>query len=390
MSLPLLFAVAAPYSGFMTIISGLGPRARAFFSDIKGPWGPSGGDEPEGGDKPQGGDGPWGQPPKRRKGSASSASRNVTSLDEFLRRGRERFGGDGGGFQSGPSSKLIKWAVLGVVIAWLLFTSFHVIAPGEQGVVTRFGRYSHTLGPGVGMTLPLPIDRVQAVDVENIRTMELGSASTETLMLTGDQNIIDIAYSVRWNIRDPELYLFELAQPEETIREVAESAMRAVVAQVSLEDAIGDGRGEIENDVTERMQRILNGYRSGVDIQGIAIRQADPPQSVNEAFKEVTAAQQDAQSYINRANAYSTQLTQKAEGEAAAFDKVYEEYRLSPEVTRRRMYYETMEQILQKVPKTIIEAPGVTPYLPLPEVQKQTQQQHQQEQQRQQQRGGGQ
>ena len=372
----------------MTIISGLGPRARAFFSDIKGPWGPSGGNEPEGGDQPQA-CGPWGETPKRKRGGSPSAPRNVTSLDDFLRKSRERFGGDGG-FQGGPSGKLIKWGILGLFLAWLLFTSFHVIAPGEQGVVTRFGRYSHTLGPGVGMTLPLPIDRVQAVDVENIRTMELGSASTETLMLTGDQNIIDIAYSVRWKIRDPELYLFELAQPEETIREVAESAMRAVVAQVSLEDAIGDGRGDIENNVTERMQRILDGYRSGVVIQGIAIRQADPPQSVNEAFKEVTAAQQDAQSYINRANAYSTQLTQKAQGEAAAFDKVYEQYRLAPDVTRRRMYYETMEQILQKVPKTIIEAPGVTPYLPLPEVQRQTQQQQQQEQQRQRQQGGGQ
>ena len=371
----------------MTIISGLGPRARAFFSDIKGPWGPSGGDEPEGGDKSQGGNGPWGEPTKRKKGTGPSPSRNVTSLDEFLRKGRERFGGDGGGFQNGPSSKLIKWGVLALVLLWLIGTSFTVVAPGEKGVVTTFGRYSRTLGSGVGFTLPAPIERVQKVDVENIRTMELGSASTETLMLTGDQNIIDLAYSIRWNIRDPELYLFELAQPDETIREVAESAMRAVIAQVSLEDAIGDGRGEIENNVTERMQRILNDYRSGVAIQGIAIRQADPPQSVNEAFKEVTAAQQDAQSYINRANAYSTQLTQKAEGEAAAFDKVYEQYRLSPEVTRRRMYYETMEQILQKVPKTIIEAPGVTPYLPLPEVQKQTQQQQQQGQQRQ---GGGQ
>ena len=371
----------------MTIISGLGPRARALFSDIKGPWGPSGGDEPEGGDQPKS-NSPWGEPPKRKKSGGPGAPRNVTSIDDFLRKGRERFGGDGGGFQGGSAGKWIKWGVLAVVLLWLLTTSFHVISPGEQGVVTRFGRYSHTLGPGVGMTMPLPIDRVQAVDVENIRTMELGSASTETLMLTGDQNIIDLAYSVRWNIRDPELYLFELAQPDETIREVAESAMRAVIAQVSLEDAIGDGRGEIENNVTERMQRILNAYRSGVAIQGIAIRQADPPQSVNEAFKEVTAAQQDAQSYINRANAYSTQLTQKAQGEAAAFDKVYEQYRLSPEVTRRRMYYETMEQILTKVPKTIIEAPGVTPYLPLPEVQKQTQQQ--QQQQGQQRQGGGQ
>jgi membrane protease subunit HflK len=389
LSLPLFFAGTAPYSGCMTIISGLGPRARAFFSDIKGPWGPSGGEEPEGGDRPKG-NSPWGEPPKRKKGGGSATSRNVTSIDDFLRKGRERFGGDGGGFESGSLGKWIKWGVLALILLWLLSSSFHVISPGERGVVTRFGRYSHTLGPGVGMTMPLPIERVQALDVENIRTVEIGSASTETLMLTGDQNIIDIAYSVRWNIRDPELYLFQLAQPDETITEVAESAMRAVIATVSLEDAIGDGRGEIENRVTERMQRILDAYRSGVFIQGIAIRQADPPQTVNEAFKEVTAAQQDAQSYINRANAYSTQLTQKAQGEAAAFDKVYEQYRLSPLVTRRRMYYETMEQILQKVPKTIIEAPGVTPYLPLPEVQKQTQQQQQQEQQRQQQRGGGQ
>ena len=375
----------------MTIISGLGPRARAFFSDIKGPWGPSGGgDEPEGGDRPQGNNGPWGEPPKRKKGGGSASSSNVTSLDEFLRKGRERFGSGGGGFQSGPSTKLIKWAVLGVVLAWIFFTSFHVVSPGESGVVTQFGRYHRTLGPGVGMTMPLPFERVQKVDVESIRTAEIGSASTETLMLTGDQNIIDIAYSVRWNIRDPELFLFSLAQPEETINEVAESAMRAVIAQVTLEDAIGDGRGDIENRVTERMRIILDAYRSGVQIQGIAIRQADPPQSVNEAFKEVTAAQQDAQSYINRANAYATQLTQKAQGESAAFDKVYEEYRLAPEVTRRRMYYETMEQILQKVPKTIIEAPGVTPYLPLPEVQRQTQEQHQQQRTQQQQRGGGQ
>ena len=139
--------------------------------------------------------------------------------------------------------------------------------------------------------------------------------------------------------------------------------------------------------MTERMQTILDAYRSGVIIQGIAIRQADPPQSVNEAFKDVTAAQQQAQSYINQANAYALQLTQKAQGEAAAFDKVYEQYRLAPDVTRRRMYYETMERILQNIDKTIVEAPGVTPYLPLPEVQKR---QPQQQQQPQQQRGGGQ
>jgi membrane protease subunit HflK len=236
--------------------------------------------------------------------------------------------------------------------------------------VTRFGRYSSTLGPGVSMTFPSPIDRVTKIDVENIRSDDLGSTGTEDLMLTGDQNLIDIAYSVRWNIHTPELYLFQMAEPDQTIKDVAESAMRSVVSQVTLEDAMGDRRSDIETQVTERMQRILDGYRSGIQVQGIAIREADPPATVNDAFKQVTAAQQDAQTYINNANAYSLQLRQRAQGEATAFDKVYEQYRLAPDVTKRRMYYETMEQVLSKVDKTIIEAPGVTPYLPLTEVQK--------------------
>jgi membrane protease subunit HflK len=291
-----------------------------------------------------------------------------------------RFRGGGGGFPGRPDRSLILWAILGFIAIWLVFTSMHSIAPGERGVVTRFGRYSYTLGPGVGLTLPSPIDRVQKVDVESIRSVDLGSQSSEDLMLTGDQNLLDIAYSVRWNIKAPELYLFELAQPDETIQQVAESAMRSVIAQVSLQDAMGDKRSEIEAQVADRMQRVLNGYRSGIEIQGVAIQQADPPAEVNDAFKEVTAAQQDAKSYINQANAYALQLTAKAQGEAAAFDKVYAQYKLAPEVTRRRMYYETMEQVLSKVDKTIVEAPGVTPYLPLPQVNKQQQQDQERQQ----------
>jgi membrane protease subunit HflK len=253
-----------------------------------------------------------------------------------------------------------------LVALWVIFTSFHSIAPGQRGVVSRFGRYVYTLGPGVGMTLPSPIERVRKIDVENIRNTDLGSSGGTDLMLTGDQNLLDIAYSVRWNIRTPELYLFQLAQPDETISEVAESAMRAVISQVSLNDAMGDRRAEIEDEVAKRMQTILDYYRSGIQIQGIAIKQADPPEAVNDAFKQVTAAQQDAQTSINNANAYALQLGQKAQGDATAFEKVYEQYKLAPEVTRRRMYYETMERVLKNVDKTIIEAPGVLPYQPLP------------------------
>ncbi len=297
----------------------------------------------------------------------------MPSLDDLFRRSRARFGGGGGGdggFASGHNRSIFVWAVLGFLLIWLVFTSFHSIAPGQRGVVLRFGRYSSTLGPGVTMTFPSPIDRVTKIDVENIRNIDIGAGDSNDLMLTGDQNLLDLAYTVRWNIRTPELYLFELAQPDETIREVAESAMRAVISQVSLNDAMGDRRADIETMVTERMQLILDSYHTGIQVQGIAIKQADPPDAVNDAFKQVTAAQQDAQTYINNANAYSLQLRQKAQGEATAFDKVYAQYRLAPEVTRRRMYYETMEQVLAKVDKTIIEAPGVTPYLPLPQVQK--------------------
>lgn len=364
----------------MTTISGWGGRVRGLFTDTKGPWGQSNSDgsEPPADD---GKGGPWGDSPRGRR--AGLGSGNVSAIEELLRRSRARFGGGGGDdgdreFPRGSGRSLVLWSLLALVVLWLLVTSTHSISPGERGVVTQFGRYSRTLGPGVSFTLPSPIERVRKVDVESIRTVDLGSQSSEDLMLTGDQNLIDIAYSVRWNIRAPELYSFQLSDPDEAIRQVAESAMRAVIAQMTLRDAMGDKRGEIEARVTEGMQRILDAYRSGIQIQGVAVQQADPPAQVNDAFKEVTAAQQDAKSYVNQANAYALQLTAKAQGEATAFDKVYEQYKAAPEVTRRRMYYETMEQVLSKVDKTIVEAPGVTPYLPLPQVQKSQPQERQQ------------
>ena len=359
----------------MSRFFGWGARVGAVFNENRGgPWG-GGGSGGSGGDGSGGGPrNPWGQPPRKRRPAATTG--NVTSLDDFLKKSRARFGGS----MPGQSGKPYWLYALGIfLILWLIFTSFHRIGPQERGVVTRLGSYSSTLSPGIGLTLPAPFDRVQKIDVEEIRTIDIGStdASSENLILTGDQNIIDLAYSVRWNISDPKLYLFQISNPEETIREVAESAMRAVVAGVTLDEAIGAGRSEIEQRVEQVMQQLLNDYRAGVTVQGVAIKQSDPPAAVNDAFKEVSAAQQQAQSYINDARAYALQLTAKAQGEAAAFDKVYEEYRLAPEVTRRRMYYETMEKVLSRVDKTIVEAPGVTPYLPLPEVQRRQQQQTQ-------------
>ena len=360
----------------MSILSGLGSLPSRLFNDSKGPWGPKSDNGP--GDAPpeprrDPSPGPWSSGrPTSREGEGSFGN---PSLDAFIERNRRRFGGGFGsdGTPRRPGGFKLAGIVGGLFLLFLLTTTMHQIKPEERGVVTQFGRYNSTLSPGVSFTLPMPIQRVQKVNVEQIRNIELGSAAEETLMLTGDQNIIDIAYQVRWSIKDPEEYLFELRTPVDTIRQVAESSMRQVVAQVSLQDAIGNKRGEIEARVQEEMQHTLDRYNSGVTIRGIAIKQADPPAEVNDAFKDVTAAQQDAQSAINNANAYALQQRQIALGEATAFDKVYAQYKLSPEVTKRRMYYETMERVLRNVDKTIVETPGVTSYLPLPQIQRQQQ-----------------
>lgn len=337
-----------------------------------GPWG--GGPDGGGSGGPSGpgggggnGDGlgprdPWSQPPRRRPPGRPAV--NSPMLEELLRRGRARFGGGlPGNFEGRP---IAGYAILALVCLWIILTSMHRIEPQQRGVVTRFGRYSTTLTPGIGITFPAPVDVVTKVNVAEIRQIDVGGGDVANLVLTGDQNIIDLAYSARWSISDPERYLFEIADPEKTIHEVAESAMRAEVARISLQDAIGSGRGDLENRVQIRMQQILDRYHAGIIVQGVAINQADPPAAVNDAFKAVSAAQQQAQSDINGANAYAQQMAAKAQGDAASFDKVYAQYRLAPEVTRRRMYYETMEDVLAHVDKTIVQPGGVIPYLPLP------------------------
>lgn len=351
--------------------------------DGKGPWdAPSsddggksksgGGKSPPAADEPQepktGPRNPW-EPTvvdggKRQRGP---------SLEDLLRR---TGGGKGGGFGGIPKRPDGKswWPILigGFVALWLVWTSFHRLGPEQEGVITFLGKYSRTVGPGIQFTLPAPIERIQKVDTKQIQTTSVGSpkASSENLVLTKDQSIIDMAYDVRWSIKDPELYLFQLDSPDGTVKEVAESAMRAAVANYDLTQAIGPGRGGIEAEVRKRMQQVLDEYRAGVLVQSISIRQSDPPAEVNDAFREVNAAQQRRESYMNDARAYASRVTELAIGETAEFDKIYVQYREAPEVTKRRLYYETMEQVLGKVDKTIVETGGVTPYLPLPEFQK--------------------
>lgn len=326
-------------------------------SDNKGPWGSGGSGGPRN---------PWGNGP----GGGSGGGRGP-DFDEFIRRSQERLRS---GFPGGSRGGSLPWGyiVLAIIAVWVVFTSMYRVEAQERGVVQRFGKYVATTGPGFHFKLPSPIETVTKPEVEAVRTIEIGKAdaTSENLMLTGDQNIIDIAYAVRWKIKDPENFLFQLAQPETTIREVGESAMRAEVARVPLDAAIGPQRAQIAEQVRVRTQEMLDSYRAGIDIVGVDIKQADPPAAVDAAFKDVSAAQQNAEQYMNEARAYAQQLLAQAQGQAAAFDAVYEQYRLAPAVTRKRMYYETMEDVLGKVDKTIIEADGIVPYLPLPEIRK--------------------
>ncbi|MBZ6377033.1 HflK protein [Pacificimonas flava] len=342
-----------------------------------GPWGSG-----DGGDKPRN---PWGQKPE---GGKQKPSRGSTDFDDFIRRSQERLrsgmgggNGGGGGGRRGPAlsgrSLPWTWIIVAIIVIWVVATSIYRVEADEQGVEQMFGQYYKTTQPGTHIKWPSPIVTVTKPRVEQVNEIEIGSptASSQNLMLTSDQNIIDIAYTVRWKIDDPENFLFQFRDPEQTIREVAESAMRSVVASVDLDAAIGPQREQVASEVEQRTQAMLNEYGTGVDVVGVDIRQADPPAAVDEAFKDVSAAQQNAEQYINQARAYNQQLIAQARGQAAAFDAVYQQYRLAPEVTRKRMYFETMEQVLRQQDKTILEADGVVPYLPLDQVNRQRAQQ---------------
>ena len=359
----------------------------------KNPWGGSGDDGSSGDDGQAGGNGegkgegsgprnPWlpggGEPGKRRSASIE---------DIFKGRGPEGprrsggGGGNGGGgfrFPERPDGKSWLPVILGgVALVWVGVTSFHFVQPGEEAVVTWLGgKYYGTLDSGVSPTLPWPLHMVEKENVTAVRAEQVPGKTGENLILTGDQNLVDLSYQIRWNISDLALYKYQLSDPQNALLEIGEAAMRAAVARQDLDAVLtGAGRAEIEQDVRAAMQARLDAYRSGISVQGIEIDKVDPPAAVEEAFKDVSSAQQDADAAVNRAQAVAQQLLARAQGDAREFNDIYAEYKLAPEVTRRRLYYDTMEQILSKTDKTIVESGNVTPYLPLPEVRRRAQQQ---------------
>ena len=298
--------------------------------------------------------------------------------------------------------------IFGVIILGLwLASGFYRVLPDEQGVVLRFGKYVNQTQPGLHYHLPYPIEtavtpkvtRVNRIDVGYRSAADTGRATSvsdvpeESLMLTGDENIVDIDYSVFWIIKDAGKFLFNIQAPEDTVKSVAETAMREVIARYDIQSILTEGRAQVEIDTQEIMQEILDSYDSGISITQVQTQKADPPNQVIDAFRDVQAAkadkeraQNEAESYSNdviprargeaaqvlqQAEAYKREVVALAEGEASRFLSIYNEYRKAKTVTQERMYLETMEKVMADINKIIIDkesGSGVVPYLPLPEL----------------------
>ena len=325
-----------------------------------------------------------------------------------MRRGQDRFkrlmpGGMG-------TTKGVLVILLVILVMWL-GSGFYRIQTGQQGVVLLFGQYVQSTEPGLHWYFPSPIGQVLSPEVERVRRVDIGFRSAQTgngnrvggtrnileesLMLTGDQNIADLDFTVLWKVKDAGDYLFNIRDPETTVKKAAESAMREVIGQTVLQEALTGGRELIESKTRELLQDILDSYGSGITISNIQLLKVDPPTAVIDAFNEVQRARQDkdrklneAEAYRNRvvptargeaakmvqgANAYKEKMLKEAEGEAKQFLSVYESYKVAKDVTVQRMYLEAMEDVLQGSTKVIIDSQGgagVVPYLPLPELRK--------------------
>ncbi|MGV1869790.1 FtsH protease activity modulator HflK [Agrobacterium rosae] len=357
-----------------------------------GPWG-GGGNNGGGGGNNQGG--PWGQGPNRpRGGGGGGGNGGPPDLEEIIRRSQDRFrnvlpGGVNGG--------VIAILVL-VVLAFVGIQSVYTVQPDERGVELRFGKPKDVVS-GQGLHFLLwPIETVEIVKIReqqlNIGARPTGSttnAASTGVMLTGDQNIVNVQFSVLYSITDAKSYLFNVEAPSETLQQVSESAMREIVGRRPAQDIFRDNRQQIAADVRTIIQNTMDGYGAGISVNAVAIEDAAPPREVADAFDEVQRAEQDedrfvqesnqyanqklgaargqAAQIVEEANGYKSRVVNEAQGEAQRFISIYDQYSSAPEVTRQRMFIETMEQVLKGSNKIIIdEKQGVMPYLPLNEL----------------------
>lgn len=363
-----------------------------------GPWGGGGGGRRDDEDDRRG---------PRRPGEGSQ----IPEIDEIVKKGQEQLrvlmggrgprgpaGGGSGSGGPGLSRGTIGIAVLAALALWA-YASFYTVRPEERSVELMFGDFSNIGNPGLNFA-PWPVVTAEIVQVTGERTTDVGASrpgGDSGLMLTRDQNIVDIAFQVVWNITEPDKYLFNLADPADTIRAVSESAMRDIIARSELAPILNRDRGAIAADLRASVQQTLDSYNAGINVIRVNFDRADPPREVIDSFREVQAAQQErdrlekeADAYANRvvagargeaarlleeSEAYRAQVVNAAQGEASRFISVYDEYVKAPEVTRRRMYLETMEKVLGDMDKVILDGvggeaggAGVVPYLPLNEL----------------------
>ncbi len=340
-----------------------------------------------GGGKGPWGQGPWGQGPKGPRNTGGGRGPNQPDLDELLQRGKDSLKNV---FPSGGrGSWLLPVALVG---AFWLFNSIYQIQPDERGIVLRLGAYARTAGPGLHFAF-WPVEKLERLRFEAENQTSIGDVGDEGLMLTGDENMVDIKFKVLWKISDAQAYLFNITDNQEQfVQAVAESAMREIVGRTPADEALTTGRLAIQDQVVEITQRTLDSYQAGILITGLALENVDPPPQVLDAFEEVQRAKQNQVNLINEAEQYSNQKLRRAEGESAKivedargykarvvneslgesqrFLKVLEQYAIAKDVTRERMYLETMEDVLSRSNKVILEGGqggnSVVPYLPLP------------------------
>ena len=353
------------------------------------------------------GESPWGTPPGGGSGNGSGRGPTPPDIDKIIRELQEKIKKflPGGSSSSGKQAILIL-IVLGFV--WLASGLYRVL-PDEQGVVLRFGKFIKTTQPGLNYHIPFPVESVLTPKVTKVNRIDIGFRSErdsgfsssggvadvpqESLMLTGDENIVNIDFSVFWVIKDAGKFLFQIQDPEGTVKAAAETAMREVIAKSRIQQILTEGRAKIENETQEIIQSILDEYNSGIQVTQVQTQKADPPDQVIDAFRDVQAARADMERSKNEAEAYANDVIPRArgeaakimqaaeaykqkvvaasEGEASRFISIYDEYAKAKEVTQERMYLETMEKVLADIDKVIIEknaGSGVVPYLPLPEL----------------------
>jgi modulator of FtsH protease HflK len=350
--------------------------------------------------------GPWGAPPSGDDGKRKSDTppprreppRRPTppggpDLEALLR----RLSDQANRFFRGPAGRGVRPPAVGAIVAvvallWII-TGFYIVQPNEEAVITTFGAYSRSVGSGFHFHLPVPIEKAELVPVTNQNKTVIGgapgaAAPDESLMLTGDENIVDLSFTVQWHVSDAPHYLFNVRDPDDTVKAVAESAMREVVGRSALKSILTNGRGDVQAQTAALMQTILDRYRAGISVDAVQIQTANPPQEVVPAYQDIARAGQDAQSAINDANTYrnrvvneakgeaakiiqagegyKVQVVREAQGQAARFDQLYVQYRRAPAVTRERLYIETMQEVLSHNRKVIVDAKGASAPIILP------------------------